>query len=54
MGTMALGRDDIGLLSSGNGSGDSFLFHAIQHEMHSLAYSAIWSVWKCQDSTLHS
>ena len=50
---MALRRDDIGLLSSGDGRADRFLLHAIQYKMHCLGNCAIRGVRECQDAASH-
>ena len=54
MGSMALRRDDIGLLSSGDGSADRFLLHAIQYKMDCLGNCTIRGVRECQDTVLNS
>ena len=54
MDSVALRRDDIGLLPSGDGSADRFLLHTIQDKMHCLGNCAIGSVRECQDAVLNS
>ena len=54
MGSMALRRNDIGLLPSGDGGADRFLLHAIQYKMDCLGNCTIRGVRECQDTVLNS